>query len=101
MNGDQQNIREHVATTLDRLRRDLAENGNRIVYFSPYIPLIVIYPDDQPVPHGWVRYCGGIAKAESVAYTELVNTSGERNVWLSQMVHDIAGLDHILDECQQ
>ena len=88
--------KEYIEETLSELRRDLAENGDRVVMYVPYIPLMISGVTD-PIPSEIFfesRYYGNLTPVD----IEKINASPERYIRLSDMIRNLRGLLRIMNE---
>jgi hypothetical protein len=89
------NTREQIETVLSEMRRDLAEHGDRIVIFTPYIPLHVTTWEIDPITqeHIWkTEAVYGDRFPRNAADVEKIDASPERSTKLSDVIATVRGL---------
>ena len=77
-----------IETTLSELRRELAEHGDTVVMFVPYIPLM-IYDASGIRPDYSLR---------SEEEIERINASPERSIKLSDTIRTLNRLQQVLKD---
>ena len=79
-----------LETTLSELRRELAEHGDRVFMFVPYIPLMIYDAT------GAKQICSFKSEEE----IDAINASPERTIKLSDMIRTLNGLVRVLNDVQ-